>query len=308
MHSLTTRVGRVAMVLAAVVATLGVFAPGGEPALADGPTCTGCSHHGDRTGLGYSAAAAFVSATGGGHARSGDNTCSLQGADAGLSPDGPAVPGHYELWSYPNGDGTYDVALICMEDGEGTLGPLGEITHGYQVLAMYTSIPALDPADLVEQALANMPVGTPRIVTSPGEGIPSMVGFETWLMIDEGSFTRGSRTDTQGPISVTVWAEPDRNGEVIWDTGDGRETCIGSGRPEGSCSHTYNASSFGQPAVDDDLRPAYSVTASVTYTGGYSVSAFGIPVGGDPNLGGITRTSEPYLLAVLDGEALNHGH
>ena len=306
MHSLMTRAGRVVVVLVALAATVGVFATGSEPALADDAPCTGCSHHGNRTGLGYSAAAAFVTATGGGSARGGDNGCILQGHEGGMSEDHPPVQGHYEVHSYDNGDGTYDVFYDCIEDGHD--GIPGETQFFWDVLQIYEGVPALDPVDLVEEALANMPVGTPRIVTSPGEGIPAIVGFETWLMIDEGSFTRGSRTDTQGPISVTVWAEPDRSGEVIWDTGEGHVTCIGSGRPEGSCSHTYNASSFGQPAVDARERPAYSVTASVTYTGGYSVSAFGIPVGGDPNLGGITRTSEPYLLAVLDGEALNHGH
>jgi hypothetical protein len=307
-----TRAGRVVVVLVAMAATVGVFATGSEPALADGcGNFAGCSHNGGQTGGGYSAMAALVTATGGRGARSGDNTCTInEGSTPSNGPE-PAPPprevrGHYEVHPYPNGDGTYEVFYDCIEDGHNGI-PEGT-PFAWEVLQIYTSVPALDPVDLVEQALADMPVGTPRIITSPGEGIPSIVGFETWLMIDEGSFTRGSRTDTQGPISVTVWAEPDRNGEVIWDTGDGHETCIGSGRPEGSCSHTYNASSFGQPAIDENQRPAYAVTASVTYTGGYSVSAFGIPVGGDPNLGGITRTSEPYLLAVLDGEALNHGH
>ena len=60
MHSLMTRAGRVVVVLVALAATVGVFATGSEPALADDPPCTGCSHHGNRTGLGYSAAAAFV--------------------------------------------------------------------------------------------------------------------------------------------------------------------------------------------------------------------------------------------------------
>lgn len=302
MHSLTRRTTRAGLVLTIVAAALLAFSA--DPAAAE-PCGRGCSHNGNATGAGYSAAAAYVTARGAG-GTSTPQPCVLQGHEAGLPEDAPPQPGHIEVWSYDNdGDGTYDVFVDCIRDGRTGIPDTEQFA--WDVLEIYESVPALAPEELVEEALANMPVGSPDIVTSPGEGDPSLVGIDTWLMIDEASWTRGERTDTQGPISVTVWAEPDSNGQVLWDTGEGSVSCTGSGQPGGSCGYTYQRSSAGQGSADGAGRPAYSITASVSYTGGYAVSVFGIGVGGDPNLGNISRTSEPYFLAVDEAQALNTG-
>ncbi|MGH9209973.1 MAG: hypothetical protein ACRD2C_04755 [Acidimicrobiales bacterium] len=301
MHTLTTRMGRIAVLLAFTATTVGVVVLGAEPAAA-APCGRGCSHDGNATGAGYSAAAAYVTATGAG-STSSDNSCTLQGREAAMPEDAPPVEGHLEVHSY-GGPDTYSVFVDCIENGH--TGITGD--QLWDVLEVYENVPALEPEELVEEALAHMPIGSPTIQTSPGDGNPTLVGIDTWLMIDEGSWAYGERTDSQGPISVRVWAEPDDDGEVLWDTGEGTKTCIGSGRdPEGSCFWPYNRSSAGQPGVDGAGRPSYAVTASVSYTGGYEVTAFGIPVGGDSDLGDISRTSAPYFLAVDEAQSLNTG-
>jgi hypothetical protein len=290
------------MVMSAAAAAVAVVALGAEPvSAADGP-CAGCSHDGSRTGSGYSAAAAFVTATGGGSASS-DNRCWLEGSEAGMPEEMPRVAGHYELHSYPNGDGTYDVFYDCIEDGH--TGIPGNEQFYWDVLEIYEDVPALDPEELVEEALASMRVPTPAVRTSPGDGDPSVAGFETWLMIDRETLQGGSQESAQGPIWVRVWAEPDPAREIVWDTGDGPEVCPRDAA-DGECTHTYERSSVDQPGRDTEGRPAYEVTASVTYTGGYEVTVFGEPIA-DESLGDITRTSEPYLLAVEHGEGLNTG-
>jgi hypothetical protein len=310
MHSLTTRAIRLGVVLAVAAAALLTF--GAEPAGA-APCGRGCNHNGNQTGGGYSAAAALLSALGGSE-RSVPQPCYM---DPFIEGD-PIVQGHYEVTFVNAGTrqlsdppGVYDlhnIFISCIEDGfEGPSGP-GD-PHVWENLEAYYAVPALEPDELIAlalQALADMAVSSPDIQTSPGDGNPSLVGIETWLMLDEATFTRGSSTDTDGLISVTVWAEPNEDGDVVWDTGEGTKTCPGSGQ-DGSCTWTYQRSSAGQPNLDDVGRPAYGITASVTYTGGYSVSVAGFTVGGVDNLGDITRTSEPYLLAVDEAQALNTG-
>lgn len=310
------RPGRVAALVAFVVTLFAVVALDDAPASAGGG-CTPRTCQGNRTRGGY-AASALLSATGGGGPPGVPVPCSIdwQSATEGRGrPLDPPVTGHVEVFSYvssfPDEEPSYTVSVMCIENGHSGPSNGDPGTPGwweYDLLEMYFDVVPLDPDEIIEEALANLEVGAPVIETSPGDGLPSMVGIDTWLMIDEASWgPAGPVTTSDGPLSVTVWATPDDNGDVIWNTGDGgEETCTGNGQdPQGSCSHVYERSSAGLPDDDDQGRPAYAVTASVDYTGGYAVYVLGVEIGRVDDLGEITRTSPPHLLAVEEAQALN---
>jgi hypothetical protein len=66
----------------------------------------------------------------------------------------------------------------------------------------------------------------------------------------------------------------------------------------------YQQSSADQAATDAAGRPAFTITASIEYTGSYSVSLNGVNVGGQQNIGGASRTSTTAL-AVAEAQAIN---
>lgn len=283
---------RMAVALLVAASLVAGAAPGPHPAASAETPCTGrrCGMSGDNTGSGYSAAAAYATARG--EASDGTReTCEVN----------PGQPGYYVVHSH-GGPDTYYVFIHCFDNS--ITDPSSHPDSGLdRVIDLYV-VEAMDPQDLVEQALASLQVPAPVITTSPGGGNPSLVGIETWLMVESASWGPVMETDTQGILSVTVWATPRDDGNVVWDTGEGTVTCQGNGQPPGSCAYTYATSSALQPAATD-VGPAYEVTASITYTGGYSVSVGGQAVGGDPDLGDIVRTSEPVYLPVAEAQAIN---
>jgi hypothetical protein len=280
--------------LSAAVAVALVLVIAAQPAAADHPG-NGGHHGGDNSGGQYSAWAYYARATGGGRVTQ-PVPCTLSG-----NPDVPAFI-EYNVISY-DGGATYTVWKDCVALGEilddrRGLFPDGE--SAWDILDSWQVTPA-EPQVMIDEALARLDPTPPRIVTDPGDGRASLVGINTHLSLAEPVQTETVEI-SDGPITIQVRADP--VGDVEWDTGDGVEACNGTGAPEGGCAHEYGRSSAGESGSDDSGRPSYHITATVNYIGSYVVLANGAVVGGDDDIGGITRVSETFL-AVDEAQALN---
>jgi len=278
---------RLIVALAATAAAAALAPP--RPAAAD----VGGNHGGTNDGGQYSAWAYYAHATGGGNVEVTER-CTL----SARSDEDAHI--EYNVISYAGGE-TYTVCTDCVLDGENVDDRLGLFPPGDQwdILDSWVVTPA-DPQEMINEAIARLNPVPPAIVTDPGGGAPGFVGFSTYLSFDE-PLGRQTVSMSDGPVTVEVWADP--TGEVVWDTGDGLEACNAPPGPGGECAHVYERSSFGQEATRNDL-PAYTITARVAYMGGYAVYANGAYVGGDPDIGGVERTSETTL-AVNEGQAVN---
>ncbi len=106
---------------------------------------------------------------------------------------------------------------------------------------------------LRDEARARITIGLPPIVTNPPWDQPNRFGVvrvPTWLWLDPGYWVAHSETAAQGPIVVTVTANPVT---AAWSPGDGSAdvVCAGPGvawhaglaESATDCSHTYTSSS-----------------------------------------------------------------
>ncbi|HEX8803953.1 MAG TPA: hypothetical protein VF743_07160, partial [Acidimicrobiales bacterium] len=173
-----------------------------------------------------------------------------------------------------------------------------------------TGITPADPQQLAADALARLRPPEAGIHTDPGDGRNSMVGEDTWLWLDGSVYGPQEVWETDGPVvggqallAVRIWARPKPGGTVVWNTGDGTVTCPNGGNPAGSCTYEYNRSSAGQSGVDASGDPAYQVTATYAYTGGYEVFVLGDMIDSG-TLQDIPRSSQT-VLAVAEAQALN---
>jgi hypothetical protein len=159
----------------------------------------------------------------------------------------------------------------------------------------------LAPEDVAQQALAKIIVPAPVPLTSPGAGVPQIVGLATWLWVDPATWQPLSDSATAGGMTITATVTPTR---ITWDMGEGRGkapvVCDGPGTPydpdgpdsqRTDCSYTYQY-------VPDDLGPGvYRATATmvweVTYTGG----------GQSGSLADIVRTAT-FELEVTERQAV----
>jgi len=285
--------------------TLGVaivtFALGAAPLGADPwePPSSG----GGGGGGGFDAWAYWAAATGG-QGTPTPETCTLRPLPG--RPD-PPPPAHIEYVGYelPPGSGHYSVWRDCVADGQ-TVNP--DLPNGtaWDALANW-QVEAGDPEELINQALAHINPTPPAIGTSPAGDVASLVGVSTWFWL-EGGVAPTSATITDGPLAVTVTATPV---SVRWDPGDGGAVVCRDPSNVGvpgtdTCSYTYPRSSLGQAGTDGAGRPAYTVSAEIEYIGGYSVSLYGVPMGGQDNIGGVARVSETTI-AVNEAQAINTG-
>jgi hypothetical protein len=256
----------------------------------------------------YNHAASFVAAAGGGSGSSAEACTLTYGPNAGQ-------PAHLEWNSYPEGDGTYSVWLNCVLDGYDV--PSGDRDQNFpdmdnwQVDWFTYGVTPEDPAELAADALARLRPPEAGIFTNPGAGAASMVGIDTWLWLDETVYGPQESWDYDGPaqypdlLAVRIWAEPKPGGSVVWSSADGSVTCPDSGaNPPGSCSYEFNRSSAGQPE-DDSGNPAYVVSASYSYIGGYEVYVMGQLIGSG-TFEDMPRTSE-ITLPVNEAQAVNTG-
>ena len=229
-----------------------------------------------------------------------------------LWPPGGPLPSHIEYWVDEVLPGEFLVWEYCVIDDEivdrWTEAIPRERWDPWAVVEwpqeMWTAT-AAEPEDLLAMALAHLDPEPPAIGTSPGGDVASMVGIPTWFWL-QGGVQPVSETITDGPLAVTVTATPVG---VSWDTGDGGQAvCTDEahvGVPDtGTCSHTYERSSLGQAGRDASGRPAYTVAAEIEYVGGYQVTLWGQPAGGQADIGGVARVSEVDL-AVNEAQAVN---
>jgi hypothetical protein len=163
--------------------------------------------------------------------------------------------------------------------------------------------PRLNPVQLAQQALNEVPVPQPGINMNPSSDKGAVTNVETWLWIDRSQWQPVSASASAGNVTVTTTAAPDH---VVYDMGNGdKVTCNGPGTPydpnrpaadqSTDCSYTYTRSSANQP----DGR--YVVTATVFYAVAWS--ATGIAAGG--TLAPITQSSS-VAIRVSEIQALNH--
>ena len=158
----------------------------------------------------------------------------------------------------------------------------------------------IDPAAIAQQAQKQIQPPTPTIHMNPDptSGSDLLVELETWLWVEQNDLGSQSATVTAGPVSVTGTMTAS---SVTWNMGDGHTiTCQGPGTPyapgaKPTCSYTYPRSSAREPGSK------YKVTATITWTGSYTVT--GAPGGG--GLAPITRTSSTTV-RVAEAQAINN--
>jgi hypothetical protein len=162
------------------------------------------------------------------------------------------------------------------------------------------------PQQLAQQAFDYNALPIPAITLSPDSSKPQLVNLPTWLSVNSTTWTPISASASAAGVNVTTTATPT---SVSWTTGDGNHvTCNGPGatydptKPDGSqhtdCSYTYTRTSTNQP------NGRYALTATVTWTVGWS--ATGVPAGTPANgaLPGVTRTATVNV-QVVEVQALN---
>src|SRR4029453_12465186 len=89
--------------------------------------------------------------------------------------------------------------------------------------------PAADPAVVGQHALDQLRGNPPVIRTSPSSSRSAVVNFPTWMWVAPESWGQRRKRLTEGGVTVTAVARPER---VVWTMGDGTTvTCTGPGTP-----------------------------------------------------------------------------
>jgi hypothetical protein len=133
------------------------------------------------------------------------------------------------------------------------------------------------PAALAAKARKKLHLSTPVISSSPGGGLPQLVGMPMWTWLPTKQFAPVSATASVPGESVTATAKPV---SVSWDFGDGTTSvCAGAGTPfpaggdpaasSPTCGHTYTHASGNGSFT---LRA--TITWNVTWAGGGQAGAF----------------------------------
>lgn len=164
--------------------------------------------------------------------------------------------------------------------------PFGALTAGF------------DAAALAENSI---PLPLPDIHTSPPRDTAQLVGFATWLWIDD-PWRPLEASATLGGVTATVRATPSK---IEWDPGDGSGgfTCNGPGLAwdphhagrTSDCSHTY----VDRSTVDDPTG-TFALTATVTYAVDWTATN-----GQQGTLDPLTRTAT-VPVTVQEAQAVIH--
>ena len=124
----------------------------------------------------------------------------------------------------------------------------------------------VDPVVVADQAVQQLPLGTPTIEMAPPAGADQLVRMATWLWIKPGAWQSLTATASAGTVTTTATATPTK---VVWNMGDGSTvTCDGAGTPYDpndpnattDCSYTWAQSSSDQPGGE------YQVTATIYWS------------------------------------------
>jgi hypothetical protein len=161
--------------------------------------------------------------------------------------------------------------------------------------------PLVQPRALAQEALARMHLPAPTVEMSPPSSA-GVVNFRDWLWVDPSSWHPISATATAGAVTATATGTPDR---VVYEMGDGAEVvCTGPGTPYNpssapqdqstSCSHTYVASSAGQP------ENRYTTTATIYW----SVRWTAVGAAGGGSLGEIAGDTSTSSVTVDEIQAI----
>jgi hypothetical protein len=160
-----------------------------------------------------------------------------------------------------------------------------------------------NPAQLAEQASAQMTMRAPAIATAPDSGATALVGAPVWVWDAKDPQTWGPQTVTvaAGALSVTATSKVT---DVAWNFGDGTTLdcptggtpyqATYGGAPSPDCGHVYTASSAAQPGARYTLSATAVWTLNWTATDGETgVLAF--------------RLTDTAPLAVGEGQAVVNG-
>jgi hypothetical protein len=163
-----------------------------------------------------------------------------------------------------------------------------------------SAAPLPAPEVLAQQAVNQLSLPGPQVVTSPPPERMQLVNVPTWLWLDQDAWAPMSATASVPGESVTATATPT---SVTWVLGDGSTVeCSGPGTPyrAGSdpaaaspdCGHTYVRSSAGEPG--GVFVVSATVSWGVSWAGG----------GQSGTLPALTTTSSVQL-RVGESQAIN---
>jgi len=188
----------------------------------------------------------------------------VPGADGGPPPTGAVQPGAWYV----------DLCAVGSPQG---------IATGVQWFAIGQApgTPPPDPATVGAQAASELQLPEPSLALSPAA--IGYVNLAEWLSVTQSIWhpftTSAQACNAGGCTAATATATP---AIVTWNTGDGSiVTCsspgtaynpdLSAGAQSTTCSHTYTATSAGQPNPAGNLNDAaYTVTAAVTWTVAWS--------------------------------------
>jgi hypothetical protein len=286
--------------IAALLAAAGVVLPAlASPAAGDvGPeTGNGGSNTGGRYG-----AWAWYQATGGGEGASRtSNDCEL--------PAAPREPAHFEYFvtrSVTEPD-TLFVSFVCVGEllRQAHPEPI-PVLEGWEqdfLDVRWSGEVTRTPLDeLVAHALLTLDPQPPAIQTDLYPEVDGLVNLPVQFSLAGGLGGLAPRVAAQdGPVRVTLSADPDPGVPVVWHAGDGRQACESDADPA-VCTHVYARSSYGQHH-EGILPNEYRVSADITYIGHYVVTLNGGVVA-DDDIGNIQRAAV-LGLPVDEGQAIN---
>jgi hypothetical protein len=163
-----------------------------------------------------------------------------------------------------------------------------------------SAAPLPAPEVLARQAVNQLSLPGPRVVTSPSPDRLQLVNVPTWLWLDQAAWAPVSATASVPGESVTATASPTL---VTWSLGDGSTVvCSGPGTPyevggdpaapSPDCGHTYARSSAGESSG------AFVVSATVSWRVSWAGG------GQSGTLPALTTTSSVQL-RVGESQAIN---
>jgi hypothetical protein len=152
----------------------------------------------------------------------------------------------------------------------------------------------IDPEELARRARDQLQLLHPVPHTSPAMGLHQIVGIDTWMWLEPGSWEPLTATASIPGLSISAAATPE---EVTWDMGDGTVVrCEGPGTPydeslpealqSTDCSHLY---------LD---RGRFTASATVSWSVRWSSSD-----GDGGRLDDARRTTE-FPMAVIERQAV----
>ncbi|MFI0742355.1 ATP/GTP-binding protein [Streptomyces sp. NPDC021100] len=193
----------------------------------------------------------------------GADHCYWQALDPPPAPDGPEwklATGLPANWKPGDKGALYNVT--CPGIGR-------ELMGGLHFAQNPPGGPAVDPAQLAQQAVDKMTLRGADIGITPKPGGKGVVGMPVWMWDEKSAETYGPNTASASAGGITVTATA-RVSKIVWDLGDGGTvTCTSAGTPyraeygkreSPDCGYRYR-----QPSTSKSSG-TYHVTATSTWT------------------------------------------